>query len=393
MTDPNPPAGPASGSDGNPDGSAARASATASDQDDVSEARKGKERASGVDGANGDSGDNDDEPMTLLERRRRRAAASTGSTDNQAPTPPRMSATPKRSSPSRRPGKAPKASFGCPSCASIGPDASFVTLDEYTDTHYVSRASPERNIFTMAQEKCLLSLTHELCPGMEGPILFGSHGRGFALSHHFKLADAKARGQQRTYALIVLVDDRSFLVSSWNFLTKHLKGLVVDLQLRASRARTQEAGSAAAAVSGRSFSFRSSNSYLMHRRHGNVPSSQRSLATLLGLPDLFATLHGRMAWILRGAQRSYVELNRCTPRARAWCVCVCVCVCVIVVVVVWLRVRVVDVWLRVRDRCGWCMSWVPLLFGSHLHLFCAPSARRRLTLQCAEPGTGAIIGR
>lgn len=66
----------------------------------------------------------------------------------------------------------------------------------------------------------LHSLTTELCPGREGPVLFGDDENGYALSYLFKLHDAYARGETRFYSLMVLMTDRVFLISCWPFFVR-----------------------------------------------------------------------------------------------------------------------------------------------------------------------------
>lgn len=67
---------------------------------------------------------------------------------------------------------------------------------------------------------CIHSLTTELCPGREGPVLFGDDENGYALSYLFKLHDAYARGETRLYSLMVLMTDRVFLISCWPFFVR-----------------------------------------------------------------------------------------------------------------------------------------------------------------------------
>ena len=49
------------------------------------------------------------------------------------------------------------------------------------------------------------SLSCEVCPGREGPIMFGDEASGYVFSHTFFLKDTQSRGFQRWYAWIYLV--------------------------------------------------------------------------------------------------------------------------------------------------------------------------------------------
>jgi hypothetical protein len=62
------------------------------------------------------------------------------------------------------------------------------------------------------------SLSCELSPGREGPVLFGDDRNGYVLSYMFKIHDSLARGHQRCYSLIFLMTDRIHLLASWPFL-------------------------------------------------------------------------------------------------------------------------------------------------------------------------------
>lgn len=41
------------------------------------------------------------------------------------------------------------------------------------------------------------SLSCEICPGREGPVIFGDSLKGYVFSYTFSLKDVEARGQQK----------------------------------------------------------------------------------------------------------------------------------------------------------------------------------------------------
>ena len=77
-----------------------------------------------------------------------------------------------------------------------------------------------------------LSLNCEVCPGREGPIVFGEDSGCHVLSHTFNLHDFQARGDRSLYSFIVVMMDRVFLINSWPFLVKHFRALIDDLQAK-----------------------------------------------------------------------------------------------------------------------------------------------------------------
>ncbi len=80
------------------------------------------------------------------------------------------------------------------------------------------------------RQACVRSLSCEVCPSREGPVLFGDDRRGYVFSYTFFLRDSNARGFQRWYSIVIVMADRLRLVSSWHFLVKTISEFVARLQ-------------------------------------------------------------------------------------------------------------------------------------------------------------------
>lgn len=105
----------------------------------------------------------------------------------------------------------------------------------------------------MIVDLLLLSLNCEVCPGREGPIVFGEDNSCHVLSYTFNLRDSQARGFTRLlvpfynhymcicimiifvlnrYSFIVVMMDRVFLINSWPYLVRHFRALIDNLQAK-----------------------------------------------------------------------------------------------------------------------------------------------------------------
>jgi folliculin len=75
------------------------------------------------------------------------------------------------------------------------------------------------------------SLSCELCPGREGPMIFSeSEGRLHALSYMFKVHDFEARGYYRWYSLILVLQDSTKLFSAYDLVTAKFRQIVERIQ-------------------------------------------------------------------------------------------------------------------------------------------------------------------
>ena len=186
----------------------------------------------------------------------------------------------------------------CASCASIEADAFLVSYDEETAAHYVSTASPQQSEYKALHEIALRSLTHEQCPGMEGPILFGAEDAdGYAVAHMFKVLDRKARGGCRVYSLILVVPDEAHLVATWPFVTRNFETIVAKLKAKSKLVFDLE---------GADSELRPVRSRFARQRMAVV---QRSLTELVGMEELFPFLHAQLAWVLKGCGRRFFQVR------------------------------------------------------------------------------------
>lgn len=102
---------------------------------------------------------------------------------------------------SEKPDEAPGVAEGCAACRWSVAVPGFVTHDESAKTTYVSTHYPRRSeLFSTVRRACVRSLSCEVCPGREGPLLFGDEEHGYVFSYAFFLKDHEARGMQRWYA-------------------------------------------------------------------------------------------------------------------------------------------------------------------------------------------------
>ncbi len=74
----------------------------------------------------------------------------------------------------------------------------FISYDEKSLITYISAQYPEQpQLYSVVRQACVRSLNCEVCPGREGPIMFGEEGASHVLSHTFNLKDAQSRGFTR----------------------------------------------------------------------------------------------------------------------------------------------------------------------------------------------------
>ena len=121
----------------------------------------------------------------------------------------------------------------CQACRSVSEDEhGFVSHDKSAGASYVSRQHPSNpEIFRLVRQACVRSLSGEVCPGREGPIMFGDEQHGYVISYTFYVKDNLARGGQRWYSIISIMSNRVFLVQSWTFLVGCINRVVDYLQV------------------------------------------------------------------------------------------------------------------------------------------------------------------
>ena len=121
----------------------------------------------------------------------------------------------------------------CQACRSLSEDEhGFVSHDKSTGVSYTSMQHPNNpDVFRLVRQACVRSLSCEVCPGREGPIMFGDEQHGYVISYTFYVKDNMARGGQRWYSIICIMVDRVFLVQSWPFLVGCMSRVVEYLQV------------------------------------------------------------------------------------------------------------------------------------------------------------------
>lgn len=121
----------------------------------------------------------------------------------------------------------------CQACRSFSEDdQGFVSYDRTTGVRYATMQHPNNpDVFRLVRQACVRSLSSEVCPGREGPILFGDEQHGYVISYTFYVKDRFARGRRRWYSIICIMMDRVFLVQSWPFLVRSIQRVVEYLQV------------------------------------------------------------------------------------------------------------------------------------------------------------------
>eukprot|EP01135_Chromosphaera_perkinsii_P011225 Nk52_evm6s2367 gene=Nk52_evmTU6s2367 len=196
----------------------------------------------------------------------------------------------------------PSLSTTCKTCRSLEEGRTgFITNDHGAHISYISSKFPNNaNLYSIVRQACVRSLSCEVCPGREGPVLFGDDKSGYIFSYTFKLKDGQARGFQRWYTIIVIMTDKNFLVSSWPFLVSHLRVVVDDMQTKANGLyesdKQNKLLNTGTTASGYGYVPLAPGQF--RRRRYSSPGL-RSLVELCGDVELFAKLHTRFSWILK----------------------------------------------------------------------------------------------
>ena len=194
---------------------------------------------------------------------------------------------------------APNSSATCKTCESLEEGRmGFITNDHGAHISYISSRYPNNaSLYSIVRQACVRGLSCEVCPGREGPVLFGDDKSGYVFSYTFKIKDGQARGFQRWYTIIVLMTDKNFLVSSWPFLVTHLRTVVDDIQAKASSVYESDKSNKMLNT-GNAYGYVTLAPGQFRRRRGSS-AGLRTLAELCGDVDLFAKLHSRFSWIMK----------------------------------------------------------------------------------------------
>lgn len=209
----------------------------------------------------------------------------------------------------------PKSTDQCDACRSIPLDQpGYISYDSNAQITYISGQYPEqKQLYSILRQACVRSLNCEVCPGREGPIVFGEDNGCHTLSHTFKLSDSQARGFTRLYSFIIVMTDRVFLINSWPFLVRHFQVLIENIQEKAEKIYSRE--------SEENKLNRSMSSHLHvpdHLRRIRSNPVARSLIELTGDKDAFIYLHKYFVFILKsGGQRMTECIVEGPPQAMA----------------------------------------------------------------------------
>uniref|UniRef100_A0A5F9C1K3 Folliculin n=1 Tax=Oryctolagus cuniculus TaxID=9986 RepID=A0A5F9C1K3_RABIT len=180
------------------------------------------------------------------------------------------------------PGSAgPRKSDMCEGCRSLAAGhPGYISHDKETSIKYVSHQHPNHpQLFSIVRQACVRSLSCEVCPGREGPIFFGDEQHGFVFSHTFFIKDSLARGFQRWYSIIAIIDELQ---------GKALK--VFEAEQFGCPQRAQRMNTAFTPF--------------LHQRNGNAA---RSLTSLTSDDNLWACLHTSFAWLLKACGSRLTE--------------------------------------------------------------------------------------
>ncbi len=215
-----------------------------------------------------------------------------------------------RSSKRNTPTSQPPIQTTCEACTSIQQgDPGFLSIDKESHISYISRQNPEdQELYSILRHACVRSLSCEVCPGREGPIMFGDEASGYVFSHTFFLKDSQSRGFQRWYSIICVMMDRVYLLNSWPFLLNNFKSIIDELQKKCDTTfKTEKAENPL--VDQRL--HMSANLSLLNpgqfRRTRGGNQNYRSLYDLTCDKNIFQYLHKYFAWILKASGQRFCE--------------------------------------------------------------------------------------
>lgn len=198
----------------------------------------------------------------------------------------------------------------CVACTSLEQgEPGMISIDRESHISYISRQYPEdQELYSIVRHACVRSLSCEVCPGREGPIMFGDDASGYVFSYTFFLKDSQSRGFQRWYSVICVMMDRIYLVNSWPFLITNFKSIIDELQSKADatfKTEKEENPMPDQKLHMSATLFLLNNNQFIRRRGGN--QNYRSLTDLVGDKKIFQYLHQYFAWILKASGQRYSE--------------------------------------------------------------------------------------
>eukprot|EP00126_Sphaerothecum_destruens_P008353 Sdes_comp20180_c0_seq1m13432 len=201
----------------------------------------------------------------------------------------------------------PPTSATCKTCSSL-PDGTlgFITNDHSAHISFISSRYPNHSsLYSIVRQACVRSLSCEVCPGREGPVLFGDDKSGYVFSYAFKIKDGQARGFQRWYTIIVLMTDKNYLINSWPFLVNRLRVVVDEIQAQANQIyEIDKSNRLLNSASGYGCAPLAPGQF---RRRRYSSAGLRTLVELCGDEHLFSRLHARFSWIMKSCASRLFE--------------------------------------------------------------------------------------
>ncbi|XP_076815899.1 folliculin-like [Clavelina lepadiformis] len=197
----------------------------------------------------------------------------------------------------------------CQACRSL-PEGHqhFVSHDKDAGVIYRSMQHPNNpDVFRLVRHACVRSLSSEVCPGREGPIMFGDEQHGYVISFTFYVKDNYARGGQRWYSIICIMTDRVFLIQSWPFLVDCIGHIIEYLQMEADvvfKSESNEDTQSNSRPRARWSNVVTPRNF--HQQRGDN-SNARPLVQLTGNQDLYTYIHTAFTWIMRACRKRLKE--------------------------------------------------------------------------------------
>ncbi|XP_004206530.1 folliculin isoform X1 [Hydra vulgaris] len=195
----------------------------------------------------------------------------------------------------------------CEGCRSLEPgELGFISFNKESHISYVSTQHPEeQELYSVLRHACVRSLSCEICPGREGPIMFGDDASGYVFSYTFFLKDSLSRGFQRWYSIICVMMDRNYLVTSWPFLISNFRTVIGELQSKADIYYKNEQSEKPQL-----------DSHFLPRKTVLTPDAfrrsrggqiYRSLRQIINEKNVFEKLHKAFSWIIQASCERYTE--------------------------------------------------------------------------------------
>ncbi|CAD5211544.1 unnamed protein product [Bursaphelenchus okinawaensis] len=207
----------------------------------------------------------------------------------------------------------------CAACTSFGNGVGIVSNDHEAQTSYVSTQVPINDrVYQLVKQTCVRSLSVEISSPLyveptysinpkviksedfekEGAVLYGDQENGYTLSYTFKLKDAKARGFQRSYSLVVVSMDHYMLLNNYDYFLNGFAAIITRLQNRAVSVFTMEqdsGGDVALATAVNRIGFLPTTFFPKKF----CLDTSRSLTTIVGNNEIYNVLHRQMLYLLR----------------------------------------------------------------------------------------------